>query len=155
MASYARAFETVIVFNWQQADIFSVEVEKLACWQTMKGVGFSEYELYQLFKQEYCEELWYQLHGDELANQSIANLLFKASIKGYIDILLCEFQQHFLLPVSGQMCHLTLSYFNQLDYNELARWLCLTSSYIENLALQPTSPPYRDDHNMASGMWLH
>ena len=131
MANYVQAFEKVFMFKRKAADIYSVDIEELTCWQTMKAVGFSSCELYQLFKHQYCEEIWSQLQGEYIQQQSIANLLLKASVKGYVEVLLVQFQQYFSLPVSGVMCSDTLQQINRADQSRLTIWIRLYTLYFD------------------------
>ncbi|BBN82776.1 hypothetical protein PA25_27610 [Pseudoalteromonas sp. A25] len=133
MASYAQAFKRVMAWSGQKVDLYCVVLDQLDCWQTMIGAGFSQSELYLLFKQQYCDEIWQQLRGDDLKHQDVANLLFKASINGNIDVLLSELQQHFNLPISGQMCDRTLKQINQQSHRALLRWLRLSIAYFDLL----------------------
>ncbi|WP_261592129.1 hypothetical protein [Pseudoalteromonas holothuriae] len=155
MASYAQAFKTVMTLSGQKEDAFCVALDQLSCWQTMKAAGFSQPELYTLFKQQYCEEIWQQLRGNELIRQDIANLLFKASVNGYVDILLSQLQQHFELPISGQMCDQTLLYINQLEHISLTQWLRLSTVYFDQLT--PKKIMYLDSKSVAhnTNFWLH
>lgn len=159
MANYVQAFEKVFALKREAANIYSVNIEDLTCWQTMKDIGFSSSELYQLFKHHYCEEIWLQLQGENIQQQSIANLLFKASVKGYVDELLVQFQQCFSLPISGVMCSYTLQQINKTDQPRLTIWLRLYTLYFDIYANQTHlysqleySP---EQHFFSPQVWLH
>ncbi|MBD1583100.1 hypothetical protein [Pseudoalteromonas sp. S16_S37] len=155
MASYAQAFKRVMTWSGQKADVYCIVLDQLACWQTMKGAGFSQSELYRLFKQQYCDEIWQQLRGDELLHQEVANLLFKASVNGFIDVLLSELQHHFNLAISGQMCDRTLEQINQQEPSSFLRWLRLSIAYFDLLqAKQPDSTNTKRPAYSATD-WLH
>ncbi|TMP41768.1 hypothetical protein CWB96_21365 [Pseudoalteromonas citrea] len=131
MADYKTTFDHVFRAPQTEVDIFNVDINSLGCWKTLISMGFEPDELLVLFRQQYCIEIWKQLKGELIKIQFVADLLFKASVKGYLEEILIKLQNTFSLPCSGVVCHQTLYILNDCMSSILKEWLCWSVVYLD------------------------
>ncbi|SFC07233.1 hypothetical protein [Pseudoalteromonas denitrificans] len=136
MADYNKAFNhltTKEITTVSNSYATEVKIDSLKCWQSLSLHGFSEKELFYLFKNLYCVEIWQQIRADQIDDQITAQLLFKAALEGHLNVLIKELQTQFELPATGVMCSFTLNLINHIDNNDFKDWLSWGLVYQETI----------------------
>lgn len=133
MADYISTFNHVFTKSEVEVDIFNVDINTLGCWQTLQQAGFEPAELLTIFRQQYCVEIWQQIKGECIRDQFVADLLFKAAVRGYLESLLLRLQNAYSLPCNGMLCNSTLYILNHGKSCGLDEWLVWSIVYLDSI----------------------
>ncbi|TQF70944.1 hypothetical protein [Pseudoalteromonas luteoviolacea] len=131
MADYQKAFE--YAFSLESTDLSKsqIKLNGLPLWKTLQRNGFSQGELYALFKGLYGAELWRLLRGAKICNQKTAGLLLLVASKGFLPDLIHELQHFMGIEQNNEMCGKTIKHLNNMPANKVHQWLSASLAYYE------------------------